>query len=229
MLFTRQNTPSWLIFIIDVTIVLFSILLAYTLRFNFAIPANYVDQLPVVLGYVLLVRSVSFLVARSYAGIIRYTSTSDALRVVLTILTGSLIFSVTNLVTYYFITNRFLIPFSIVIIDMLSTTFGMVIFRMVVKIAYVELFHPERSKVNVLIFGAGEEGITAKRVLEQDTNKKYKVVAFLDNPGSRIGKKLEGIDIIEIDKVGQLLETTRIEQLILADRHLAPEIGRAHV
>ncbi|MEI6900863.1 MAG: polysaccharide biosynthesis protein, partial [Bacteroidota bacterium] len=223
MLFTRQNTPRWLIFIIDVTIVLFSILLAYSLRFNFAIPANYVDQLPVVLGYVLLVRSVSFLIARSYAGIIRYTSTSDALRVVLTILAGSLIFSITNLITYYFVTNHFLIPFSIVIIDMLSTTFGMVIFRMVVKIAYVELLHPERSKVNVLIFGAGEGGITAKRALEQDTSKKYKVIAFIDKPGSRIGKKLEGVDIIGIDKVEQLLETTEVEQLILADHNLEPE------
>ena len=162
MLFKSQNTPRWLIFLIDVTIVLFSILLAYGLRFNFSIPSNYIAQLPVVLGYVLLIRGVSFLVARSYAGIIRYTSTSDALRVVLTILAGSFIFSLTNLITYYFFNHRFLIPFSIVIIDMLSTTFGMVIFRMVVKIAYVEFLHPDRSRVNVLIFGAGEEGITAK-------------------------------------------------------------------
>ena len=49
------------------------------------------------------------------------------------------------------------------------------------------------------------------------------MIAFLDNPGSRIGKKLEGVDIIGIDKVEQLLETTQVEQLILADKNLNPE------
>ena len=106
---------------------------------------------------------------------------------------------------------------------MLTTTFGMVMFRMVVKIAYIEFQHPVRSKVNVIIYGAGEEGITAKRVLEQDTGTKYKVIAFLDDNPSRIGKKLEGIDIMSPDRIDSLLESNSIEQCILAAQSIEPE------
>jgi len=223
MLFTRQNTPRWLIFIIDITIVIFSVLLAYGLRFNFTIPSQDLRQMPLALSYIVLIRVLSFMVARSYAGIIRYTSTSDALRVVITVLTGSLLFGVTNIFTYYFLLHRFLIPYSIIIIDMLTTTFGMVIFRMVVKIAYMELQHPERSKVNVIIYGAGDEGITAKRVLERDIATKYKVIAFFDENLSRIGKKLEGVDVISPEKIDAILESNTIEQFILASQKIEPE------
>jgi FlaA1/EpsC-like NDP-sugar epimerase len=222
MLFSTQNTPRWMIFIIDMTIVVFSVLLAYGLRFNFSIPPMDLKQMPVALGYIVLIRAGSFFIARSYAGIIRYTSTSDALRVVATILCGSIVLGLTNILTYYFMFQRFLIPYSIIIIDMLTTTFGMVMLRMIVKIAYMEFQHPVRSKVNVLIYGAGEEGITAKRVLEQDTQTKYKVVAFLDDNPSKVGKKLEGIDIMGTDRFEGLLESGSIEQFILANQAIEP-------
>jgi len=223
MLFSVQNTPRWLIFFIDMTIVIFSVLLAYGLRFNFSIPPSDLRQMPMALGYIVLIRTGSFVIARSYAGIIRYTSTSDALRVVATILCGSIIFGLTNIFTYYFIHHHFLIPYSIIIIDMLTTTFGMVMFRMVVKIAYIEFHHPVRSKMNVIIYGAGEEGINAKRVLEQDAGTKYKVVAFLDDTPSKVGKKLEGIDIMSPDRIDSLLESNSIEQFILATQSIEPE------
>ena len=212
-----------MIFGIDLAIVICSVLLAYGLRFNFAIPLQDLKMMPIALIYIVLIRSFSFMVARSYAGIIRYTSTSDTLRVLITLIAGSMIFGMTNIFTYYFSFHHFLIPYSIIIIDLLTTTFGMVMFRMVVKIAYVELQHPERSKVNVVIYGAGEEGITAKRVLEQDIVTKYKVVAFLDDNLSRIGKKLEGIDILSPDKLDVILESSTIEQFILASQQIDPE------
>jgi len=220
MLFPLQNTPRWLIFFIDITIVGFSVLLAYGLRFNFSIPPLDLKRMPLALCYIVIIRAGSFLIVRSYAGIIRYTSTSDALRVVATILCGSTIFVLTNIFTYYFILHHFLIPYSIIIIDIFTTTFGMVIFRMIVKIAYLEFQHPGRSKVNVIIYGAGEEGITAKRVLEQDSGTKYKVVAFLDDSASKVGKKLEGIDIMNPDRIDSLLESNSIEQFILAKQQI---------
>ena len=216
VLFARQNTPRWLIFLIDIFIVSCSVLLAFLLRFNFSIPSSDLKMLPGAFVGILIVRTISFLIARSYAGIIRYTSTADALRVVVTIFTGSVIFVLINLITYFLINKSFLIPFSIIIIDFLVTCMVMVTFRMVVKIAYLELQRPERSAVDVIIYGAGEAGITAKRVLDRDANTKYKLVAFLDDDTGKVGKKLEGIDIISPDKLPELLDTHSIGQVILA-------------
>jgi len=222
MLITRENTPRWLIFVIDLVIALSAVFLAYLLRFNFKIPASELKPLPQIVIYMALIRSVSFVIARSYAGIIRYTSTGDALRVFGTVLGGSLVFVVTNLVTFYLLGSFFFIPFSVIIIDFLATSFGMITFRLVVKLAFLEFQHPEREKVNVVIYGAGEAGITAKRTLDRDAGTKYKVVAFIDDHSSKQGKKLEGVDILSPDKLDHLLSTKSVAQIILAIMHFDP-------
>jgi len=229
MLFTKQNTPRWLIFLIDLTFVVFSFLLAYLLRFNFSIPENELKLLPRGLAVVVVVRIISFLVAKSYAGIIRYTSTGDAIRVIVTVMAGSILFGLLNITSYFFLNQRFIIPFSIVIIDMLVTSMAMIIFRMVVKIAYLEFQHPLRERVEIVIYGAGEEGITAMRVLDQDTGTRYKVIAFIDDNPSKIGKKLEGIDILSSDKLFHLLDTNEVSRIILAVHNLDPEKKQALV
>jgi FlaA1/EpsC-like NDP-sugar epimerase len=216
MFFTRQNTPRWLIFLIDLFVVICSVLLAYLLRFNFSIPQIELKPLPRILAYMVLIRAGSFLVARSYASIIRYTSTSDALRVVLTVLSGSVLFAVTNLITYFLVGRFFFIPFSIIIIDFMITCMVMITFRLVVKIAFLELQRPERTLVNVIIYGAGEAGITAKRVLDRDVSTKYKLIAFLDDDPGKVGKKLEGVNIVSPEKLDDLLGTYSVGQVILA-------------
>ncbi len=218
-----------MIFLIDLTIAIGSVLLAYLLRFNFSIPPSELKPLPQILLYMALIRSISFVIARSYAGIIRYTSTGDALRVFGTVFSGSLVFSATNLVTFFFIGNFFFIPFSIIIIDFLATSFGMITFRLIVKLAFLELQHPEREKVNVIIYGAGEAGIMAKRTLDRDAGTRYKVIAFIDdNPGKQ-GKKLEGVDILGSAKLDNLLATNNIAQIILAIMHFEPAKKQALV
>ena len=99
---------------------------------------------------------------------------------------------------------------------------AMVTFRMVVKIAFLELHHPERTQ-EVIIYGAGEAGITTKRVLDRDASTKYKLIAFLDDDPGKVGKKLEGIDIVSSDKLNDLLDSHLIEQLILAIQQFDPE------
>ncbi len=222
MILTRENTPRWLIFLIDLLIILSAVILAYLLRFNFAIPSSELKPLPGILLYMALIRSITFLVARSYAGIIRYTSTGDALRVFGTVLAGSLIFAVTNLVTYFFIGHFFFIPFSVIIIDFLASSFGMIFFRLIVKLVYLDFHRSDREKVMVVIYGAGEAGIIAKRALDRDAGTDYKVMAFIDDNTSKQGKKLEGVDIISPAKLDDLLSSHAIAQIILAIMQMDP-------
>lgn len=229
MLITWQNTPRWLIFMIDLGISIFAVILAYLLRFDFSFQNKWIDALPEVLAFIALVRAVSFLLTRSYAGILRYTTTGDALRVFLTVLAGSSVFVISNLIRYFFFGNVFFIPFSIIIIDFLATSFGMISFRLMVKLAYNEFQFPDRTLVKVVIYGAGEAGITAKRALDRDTGTKYKVVAFFDEDPNKVGKKLEGIDILPPIKLDDLLANEAISQLILSVQHFDPDKKKALV
>jgi FlaA1/EpsC-like NDP-sugar epimerase len=217
------HIPRWLIYIIDVLICIFSVILAYLLRFNFSIPHNELQSLPVVLLFILIIRAFSFVIGKTYASIWRYSSSQDAVRIFITTSAGSLIFILTNLVTYYLIDNTFLIPFSIIIIEYLATTFTMATLRILVKVAYLELYNPVRLKSNVIIFGAGESGIFTKRALDRDAGTKYKVLAFIDDDIKKVNKKLEGVTIYGPAELENLLETSTIAHVILSIQKINPE------
>ncbi|HTX87521.1 MAG TPA: nucleoside-diphosphate sugar epimerase/dehydratase [Bacteroidales bacterium] len=222
-LYTFRNTPRWVIFCIDLAVVVFSVILAYLLRFNFTIPPEELHSFPKVLLFIFLVRAVSFLISRTYAGIIRYTTTADSIRVVITVLSGSLFFCLTNIVTFFMIGRFFFVPFSIIIIDFLVTSFAMLAFRVLVKVAYLELRNAPLANASVIIYGAGPEGITVKHVLEGDMTTRFRVTAFLDDNPAKVGKKLEGVDIHSPVNLEEILETSGVSRLILTIPHFSPE------
>jgi FlaA1/EpsC-like NDP-sugar epimerase len=222
MLFSKLNIPRWLILVIDIAICAFSILLAYMLRFNFSLSLNDANALPMVLAYVVVIRAISFLVAKTYAGIIQYTSTSDAMRIVIVATSGTLFFVLTNLVSYYLINKINFIPYSIIIIDFITTTFILTSFRILVKITYLEINNPSRNKTNVLIYGAGESGLIAKRSLDRDVGTKYKVLGFIDDDPKKTGSKIEDVTIYSADKLEKLLQDNAIEHLIISIQNIKP-------
>jgi len=220
MLLSKQNIPRWLIFVIDISVVVFSIILAYLLRFNFHIPESEIAQWPVVFTFMIGIRVLSFLTSKTYAGIIRYTSTEDTARIFIVILTGSLIFMTSNVLSYYFINGKFVVPFSIIIIEFLTVLFGMVTFRILVKISYLQMINPTGKSINVVIFGAGEAGVITKHALDRDMGIKYKVIAFFDDDKNKWGKKLEGVSIYKFQKLDELLAAQPVESVIISAQKL---------
>jgi FlaA1/EpsC-like NDP-sugar epimerase len=224
MLIFERTTPRPIIFLIDVIICIFSLVLAYFLRFNFAaIPQVEIDTFPVVFPFVIGLRALSFLIARTYKGIIRYTSSQDAQRIFLVNTLSSILFAVSNLVTYYFITGLFIVPYSIIVIEFMTSTFLMINLRLAYKSIYLEWKNPSRTKTNVIIFGAGESGIITKRTLDRDAGMKYKVLAFVDDDKKRWGSKLEGITIYGSDKLEELLKDDNVAHLIISAQNISPK------
>lgn len=229
MLFKMQNMPRWLIFTIDISIVPFSIVLAYLLRFNFQIPAHEIQSWKYVFPFIIFIRALSFVIAKTYSGIIRYTSTEDAIRIFVVIFSGSILFSLSNIISFYFINGKFIIPFSVVIMEFLLVIFSMITFRIIVKIAYLEILNPGGSKNKVIIFGAGEAGIITKRALDRDVGIRSKVIAFIDDDKTKQGKKVEGVTIYSFDKLDGLLAKTIIEHLVISVQQLSPKKKQAIV
>ncbi len=215
-MFKGNIIPRWFIFLIDVFLAIFSVFLSFNLRFNFSIPEKVLAFFYMVIPVVLVVRIVSFLVFRTNAGIIRYTSTEDAKRIFVTIITGSITFCFVNVVSYYF-AGKYLIPFSILIIDFILVIFLMTAFRLIVKILYQDLTNLNMEKTNVIIYGAGEAGMTTKRTLERDLGTKYKIIAFVDDDPNLLKMKIEGITIYETkSELDYLLKNNNIDFLIIS-------------
>jgi FlaA1/EpsC-like NDP-sugar epimerase len=219
----KKNLPRGIIFLIDLGMVFFSLILAYLLRFNFSIPEVEIKTFryvfPVLIGF----RAISFFLSSTYSGIIRYTSTRDVQRILVTNFAVSGAIALLNLITFQ-IFGVYAVPYSILIIEFLVTVFGMTTFRLLVKVIYLELMNPNREKTHVVIFGSGESGLITKRTLDRDAGTRYKVLAFLDDDPKKSGKKIEGIPIYNTAKhLESLLEENEIKHLIIAIQSLSPK------
>ena len=75
----------------DLGLVLMSLTLAFLIRFDFRnIPQQDLKNMPLDFTLILGIRAFSFYWSKLYKGVIRYTSTKDALRIFFVIASGSL-------------------------------------------------------------------------------------------------------------------------------------------
>ncbi len=207
----------WAVLAVDCLIVIISLILAYQLRFNFNVPS--VEQ-PLIFKAVLslfTVRFIFFILFRTYAGMIQYTSSEDAQRIFLSVTLGSATLGILNFFIAQYQPN-YLVPFSILLIDYFISIFLLAAYRIAVKTIYEEVVKSKKPKMTVVIYGADNNGIITKRTLEQDRKKNYDVVAFIDNNLSMQTKNLEGVKILNVDRdLDKLLATGEADMLIISD------------
>lgn len=223
MFIPNRNTPRWIIFLIDVFIACVSYFIALLLRFEFNPPQDELDLALYFFPLFLAVRAISFIIGRTYAGIIRYTSTQDAQRIFWVIAAGSVLFVGLNQVRFHFFDHTFFIPNSVIFIDFLFSLFAMIFSRIAVKVLYLELKSPVRSKTNVVIFGAGESGLITKRAIDRDSKSGLNIQAFLDDDKRKSGKKIEGVSIYHTSKADELFNQGKIDRIIISPQQIEPE------
>ena len=217
----KYKVPRWMVFFMDAIIIMVSILAAYMLRFNFHIPVNEMESFKMAFVLIFAVRIISFLVFKMHAGIIQYTGTRDASRIFLILFGGSLLFSVSNIISVNTSFDRHLFPYSIIILEFITSLLFLVSYRVFVKIAYAELSKPHSGAIPVMIFGAGEAGIITKRALEAESRSTVKVLGFFDDKQKKSNNRIEGVKIYPSNEMGEILEEKGVQQLILAIQQLS--------
>ncbi|MEZ5067175.1 MAG: nucleoside-diphosphate sugar epimerase/dehydratase [Bacteroidia bacterium] len=216
----NRTAPRWVVLIIDMVLCTFSVYLSYDLRFNFSIPETEVKMMPLAFGSLLTVRLISFLISRTYTGIIRYTSYKDSQRIFITLAGGTLLLFVINLIAFR-IAGKYVAPYSILMIDFLISMLAMSAMRVIVKSAYMEWTHKTDNRTDVLIMGAGEEGLVVKHAIEQDAGINFRVLGFVDENPKLRKRKLEGKPVFHVDSdLEDLLRANQISSLIIADKEV---------
>lgn len=209
--------PSWMVFCMDVTIVTFSILLAFLLRYNFEIPVENAQKVVIVSSIVIFVKSLIFYFARLHTNIIRYTSVRDLFRIISVALFASLVLCCLDGIYYSLSADKYYYArFSVLVVDFFITVSAMIFTRMLVKLLYSEWHANVNGKVNTVIFGTEELAVSVKRALDLDPESSYKFVAFIDTGEHTRNKKLEGVEIYHYKKLDFVIKKYGVKTLIIA-------------
>jgi FlaA1/EpsC-like NDP-sugar epimerase len=213
---SQRLMPRWAITVIDMAMCALSLFSAYQLRFNFNVPdyeyALLLPALPLFFG----VRLIWHLAAGIQRSMVRHTGTDDARRIFLTVLGGSATLAVLNLGRYYLVDQRFVLPYSVIIIDFLATAMLLIASRITFKLLHLRRRGRGKDALGVVIYGAGEAGLITKRTLEREGSARYSVEAFIDDDTSLAGKRLEGVRIHHAKELPKLLSAGQVDQVIIA-------------
>jgi FlaA1/EpsC-like NDP-sugar epimerase len=221
LLFSQTNSPRWLVLAIDSVTTWCAFILAFLVRFEFNLPAEMWALAKTAFPVFFLLRFITFLIGKTYSGMIRYTSSQDALRIFMVVTSGSVLLEIISLGYYYWSRDQFLIPHSIIILEYLLTLFVMLVGRIAVKLLFTELERTKEVKRRVLVFGAGRAGMITKRTIDRDFASNRRVVAFIDDDPGKVGKLLEGVEIIDSKILHDYLTKNDISEVIIAINQLS--------
>ena len=218
---SNKHTPRWIVLTIDLAASVMSIVFAFLLRFNFDLTNEYFDRIWQIIILVFVTRLIVFLLTHSYAGIIRFTGTKDAIRIILVITYTNAIYIAINYSSFFFAHQKYIIPFSVILIDYFVSIFLLTGFRLFVKTVYYEANNLFKEEKRVVILGINEDAVTTKRVLTRDPKIKYKVEAFIDPYGTGKKKQLDGIKFYKLSELESVFKKSDIYELILSDKSIS--------
>lgn len=220
------NAPRWVVLIIDILIVFISYI-ASNFILNSFLNTFSLEKLLFKLPIVVILYFICFLYFKTYKGIVKKTGLKDAENVFISNISAFLILLLISFVFRKFIesgnqeTNIFSLLFrmsySVIFVHLFITTVVMVVARLYYKWIYDYFFSKNIGIEKVLIYGAGDSGYITRDILQNDTQYNIKVIGFIDDNPSKIGKIVDGVKIYSINDItNQFVEKHNISEIIIS-------------
>src|SRR6202012_4803710 len=222
-LFSQINiVPRWIIFTLDLFICFISLTIAYAIKYNFDFSnLNFIEFSRNAL-IISAISTMVFIAVKTYAGIIRYTSAQDSIRILFAVLISNGIFFLLDLI-FVSVDKQPLISSSILVINGLACFLLMVTYRVLVKYVFLYIKNLKLDKRRVIIYGAGEAGVATKRTLDHDYKVNKNIIAFVDDDQRKVGKTIDGIKILDAKDLPTLIAEHELDEIIFASYTLPLE------
>jgi FlaA1/EpsC-like NDP-sugar epimerase len=210
------------IVVLDFIVLIFAGGLGYALRFNFSLPDMLQHYAIVGIAALSIGGTVASLTTKSYAGIVRFTGIDDAVKILFTSILNVGLVSIINLI-YFYNRSENIVPYSVITIFLFIAVFSLLFYRLLAKNIYSYYKVEINKKNNVVIFGAGNLGLSTKQALDADLKGKYRVVGFLEDDHRKIGKVVHGVKIFPSRYLPKLVRDLSIKEVIISINELSQQ------
>lgn len=218
--------PRWVIFSIDIAIVLFANLVTYLIVSNLTF--KYYDTASVFQRTFIIVftQIFFFFVFKSYAGIIRHSTLNDGFNLFKSTFSTFLALAILNYAHFYWVGSKIFLMPALVLTFLISFIF-LLSFRIAVKIIYQ--VYIEASQVSsyqkVVIYGTDSHAIALANAIKAEQPRKYKLVGFVDKYKNKATKTILDVPILSHDKsIVKILDALNAKNLIIADRNISNKL-----
>ena len=221
--------PDWLLKYRGAVIWLFhmglavgSSYIAFLVRFDGIIPANYAGLWKDSLAALLVARGSMFVAFRLYEGLWRYTGVRDILNILLSIGLSSLGF----LVLIEGVVGLTHYPRSVLLIDALLLTGFSGGVRLLAR-AHRDVVTGTGGR-RVLIYGAGDAGEAVVREMRFRLSADYNPVGFVDDDRNKVGERIHGVQVLGTrEDLPAIMRRFRPEEVLVTIPRAEPSTYRA--
>jgi FlaA1/EpsC-like NDP-sugar epimerase len=194
--------------------------MAFTLRFEFAVPPAQVELFVVTVGPLVAIRLLVFRAFRLTRERWRYAGAHDVLRMIAASIAGSLLFLL--LFDVVLLAFGLRVPLSVIGMEGVLTSSMIASAWLVYRLSFEHIRRTGTASARVLIVGAGDAGnMLAREMLRTDTG--YLPVAFVDDDPKMWGSTVQGREVM--GATSDLVAIARLvnaEQLAIAVPSAAP-------
>jgi len=201
MKYQLRNLNFWIVFGVDLLLLVAAHLLAYLIRFDGVVPMEQRANILVVLTFLLPVKLVLFHLFGVYCGMWRYTSLADLLNILKACVVAGFI-TLGGILLF----NRFEgFSRSVFVLDGLLTFLFIGGFRVSLRLVCQNAFclhflqedaSKRQRRKRLLIIGAGDAAEKVTREINDNKGLPYMVAGFLDDHGAKIGQQIHGIPVL---------------------------------
>lgn len=188
--------------------------LAFALRFDFAIPSEMVRVMILTLPALLLAKTLAFGYFNLYQGLWRYVSVHDLADIIRAAVVSSVFFLA---IAFAWPAARST-PRSVVLMDFVLTVIGVGGVRFLVRILR-ETYRPQTSDTEsrVLIVGAGDAGVQTLREIRSNPRLGLTPVGFIDDNRRKHRRTIHGVKVLgSIDDLGAIATDLEVDEILVA-------------
>ena len=123
-------------------------------------------------------------------------------------------------------------PILLFILCFIFTSFSLLTIRIFVRALIVSTLSTKTNlqKKRLLIYGAGELGMTLKHALESSGSEEYHLMGFLDNDEKKIGMIIKGVEVYNPTKnLHHLINHKKIDEIIIATKSMSSQTKAAFI
>jgi len=209
----KSNTRTALAVTHDIVATVLAWMLAYLLRFNFELPANFSTEMRHTLLWVVPLQVAVFWKFGLYKGIWRYASLNDLRRIVFAVLLAASAIPV----VLWMLRSSLIVPRSVLVLNPLLLLLMMGGSRILYRMWKETRFHGDMklSSEPVLVLGAGDAAVALSKDLAK--NPAWQLVGFLDDNPDKQGCTLNGVKVLgRLDELERWADHFNIERVIIA-------------
>jgi FlaA1/EpsC-like NDP-sugar epimerase len=220
--------PRWIVFAMDVMILLFSAVITYYLLSNLTLKFYSTLSIPMRYGLMVAVNTFYFFFFKTYSGIIRHSTFIDGIKLLLASFFGFITLLLINYISLFTLGAKIYLTPGLIFNFVFNFSL-LFLFRVLVKSIF-ERYFAVKSNVRLipaLVFGTDANAIAVANALKLEVPSRFKLLGFISATPQTGSKRILDLPLLHMNRrVSVVMRSMHAQALIIADSQLTAQAKR---